>query len=100
MKNFIVPPVANYICENCGQEVIGGRYHNHCPHCLYSKHVDNLIPGDRSSDCQGLMEPITIEQKKGKLRIVHRCLKCHKLAIVDTSPDDNIDLVIQLSVHQ
>ena len=31
-----------FICENCGAKVekLGYTCRNHCPHCLYSKHVD------------------------------------------------------------
>ena len=31
-----------FICENCGEKVekLGYTCRNHCPHCLYSKHVD------------------------------------------------------------
>lgn len=31
-----------FICENCGKQVekLGYTCRNHCPSCLYSKHVD------------------------------------------------------------
>ena len=51
-----------FICQNCGKEVLpltDGSYRNHCPFCLYSLHVD-IIPGDRASDCGGIMKPIKI----------------------------------------
>ena len=37
-----------FICENCGRKVepLGYSCRNHCPYCLYSKHVD-INPGDR-----------------------------------------------------
>ncbi len=65
----------NFICEVCGFFVEGDGYTNHCPNCLYSKHVD-INPGDRASTCGGLMEPIDVIQKKGHYYIVHKCLKC------------------------
>ena len=36
-----------FICENCGKKVgkLGYSCRNHCPYCLYSKHVDKN-PGD------------------------------------------------------
>jgi RNHCP domain len=66
-------------CENCGETVVpltNGSYRNHCPYCLYSKHMD-ILPGDRQSDCKGMMEPIQIKYhtKKG-YQIVHKCLLC------------------------
>ena len=68
-----------FICQNCGKEVLpltDGSYRNHCPFCLYSLHVD-IIPGDRASDCGGIMKPIKIiyNSKKG-YQIVHQCQKC------------------------
>ena len=65
----------NFICENCGFEVKGSGYTNHCPKCFYSKHVD-INPGDRSCDCGGLMKPVAILQKNGEFVLLHRCLKC------------------------
>jgi len=67
--------IENFICKNCGAKVIGDGYTNHCPLCLWSKHVD-INPGDRASNCQGLMEPIALENKNGEQVIVHRCIKC------------------------
>ena len=45
---------------------LGYSCRNHCPNCLYSKHVDKN-PGDRQEDCHGMLEPIGIEidSKKG-----------------------------------
>lgn len=63
------------MCEHCGQQVIGDGYTNHCPACLYSKHVDNN-PGDRQNVCQGLMQPIAAESRSGEYVIVHRCIRC------------------------
>ncbi|MDR2527236.1 MAG: RNHCP domain-containing protein [Rickettsiales bacterium] len=67
--------VENFICENCGEKVSGNGYTNHCPKCLYSKHVD-INPGDRLCECMGLMKPIDLEQKNGKFIIVHKCVNC------------------------
>jgi len=95
--NFIVPEVKEYICEHCGETITGGKYNNHCPHCLWSKHLDDKIPGDRASKCKSLMEPIGVIQKNSKRRIVHQCFECKKNTVVDSSPKDNIDLIIKLS---
>ena len=65
----------DFVCEHCGEKVSGNGYTNHCPKCLYSKHVD-INPGDRAADCGGLMEPINIELKDGKYVLLHRCKKC------------------------
>ena len=61
----------NFVCEHCGQEVIGNGYTNHCPSCLHSKHVD-INPGDRAETCGGLMEPVDLELKTRVLQgILH-----------------------------
>ena len=65
----------NFICGNCGAEVIGDGYTNHCPNCLYSKHVD-INPGDRAATCHGLMKPIDAVMKKGTIYIIHECVRC------------------------
>ena len=53
----------SFICEKCGKTVNKLNYtaRDHCPHCLYSKHVD-INPGDRSNACNGLLQPIDIEK--------------------------------------
>ena len=69
---------SGFVCEACGAlvEPLGYSSRNHCPKCLCSKHVD-VMPGDRASDCGGIMRPIRVEisPKKGYM-IVHKCEKC------------------------
>ena len=57
----------NFICEKCGKNVEKLRYtsRDHCPFCLYSKHVD-INPGDRANECKGLLKPIEIEKFKDR----------------------------------
>ena len=90
-----------FICENCGREVLplsNGSYRNHCPFCLFSKHVD-VMPGDRTNECGGLMKPIGLRHKSGKgFQIVHKCLRCmdervNKTAENTIQPDDIEELV-------
>jgi hypothetical protein len=60
-----------------GPTVSGGRNRNHCPHCLYSRHVDASTPGDRASDCGASMQPVGVFLRpKGEQVVVHRCLGC------------------------
>jgi Zn finger protein HypA/HybF involved in hydrogenase expression len=88
--------IEDFKCENCGNEVVGNGYTNHCPKCLYSKHVD-INPGDRASSCGGLMEPISIEKKNGEERIIHKCKKCGFEKVNKIQKDDNFDLIIEIS---
>ena len=50
-----------FVCDNCGKMVNKLNYtaRDHCPFCLYSKHVD-INPGDRLNKCRGLLKPIDI----------------------------------------
>ena len=85
-----------FLCLQCGLDVLAlsnGSYRNHCPRCLYSRHVDRR-PGDRASSCRSLMQPVglTYKAKKG-WQIVHRCERCRTLSVnkvaTDTvQPDD------------
>ncbi|MFJ6632560.1 RNHCP domain-containing protein [Streptomyces sp. NPDC091376] len=97
-----------FTCENCGVSVAplrNGSYRNHCPTCLYSKHVD-IYPGDRASGCRGTMHPQRVEHRRGKgLVLVHRCVACgfvrpNKIAD-DPVQGDDIDAIIALmSAHR
>ena len=69
MSATFIRKTEDFVCENCGQEVKGNGYTNHCPRCLYSKHVD-INPGDRASDCGGLMKPVAVELRHGERIII------------------------------
>lgn len=95
-----------FLCVNCGGTVLPSSKgcRNHCPHCLYSIHLD-VFPGDRAADCRGIMKPVRIEYhtKKG-YQVVHKCTKCGQLsknilqndAVVQS---DNQEIVLRLMVH-
>lgn len=97
VKKHFIRKVENYFCEHCGTKVSGTGYTNHCPKCLWSKHVDDKIPGDRLSKCQGLMEPIKVEFLHGKYSLLHRCEKCGKISKNKIDLKDNFEKVIELS---
>ena len=86
----------NFVCEHCGLKVVGNGYTNHCPKCLWSKHVD-IHPGDRMADCGGMMEPREIESKAGKYVIVHVCLKCKHQKRNKVQEEDDFSEVIRIS---
>lgn len=89
--------IEDFVCENCGKKVKGNGFTNHCPHCLWSKHVD-VNPGDRASSCQGLMTPFRIEKgdKDGEFIIVHKCVKCGYEKRNKTSENDNFEEIIKI----
>ncbi|MFA6007292.1 MAG: RNHCP domain-containing protein [Candidatus Shapirobacteria bacterium] len=94
-KNFL-RKVENFKCENCGEEVVGNGYTDHCPKCLWGKHVDEEIPGDRASECRGLMKPIEVAYLSGKFKIHYRCSKCRHEFWVWAAEGDNKDLLMEL----
>ena len=88
----------DFICENCGFSAKGSGYTNHCPQCLWSKHVD-ISPGDRKSLCRGMMKPTAVEKKGKEYSIIHRCEVCGAEKINKTSKEDNFDMVVQISAE-
>ena len=86
----------DFHCEKCGLEVAGNGYTNHCPRCLWSRHVD-IRPGDRAETCEGMMEPMGIETKGGEYMILHKCCVCGFKRHNSASPHDNIERIIELS---
>ena len=87
-----------FVCGHCGrpvgQTVSGGHHRNHCPHCLYSLHVDDRTMGDRTSACGGLMEPIArFRRPKGEEVVVHRCLRCGQERHNRVAADDRLSVL-------
>ena len=83
----------SFTCKVCGRPVVpagaGSEHRNHCPNCLGSLHVD-IKPGDRASDCGGIMEPIAVwVRRDGEWAIVHRCKRCGTLSSNRVAADDN-----------
>jgi DNA-directed RNA polymerase subunit RPC12/RpoP len=83
----------SFDCENCHEEV---KKHpqwsarNHCPSCLYSKHLDKDFPWDRASICLWIMKPVWIDFKKNKWNMIkHKCEKCSKEILNKVSDDDD-----------
>jgi len=96
-RNFVSGGNDTFECAVCGVEVLPlarGSVRNHCPECLWSRHVDR-VPGDRAASCGGLMEPRRIVgSSTSGWKIVHRCVDCgferaNRAALDDPrQPDD------------
>lgn len=91
-----------FVCIHCGASVRPSKRtcRNHCPYCLYSRHLD-VQPGDRMANCGGTMVPIAFfaHTKKG-WQVVHRCEICgHEtkniLDFDDPFQPDSMDRVVQ-----
>lgn len=89
-----------FICENCNKKVEKLNYtaRDHCPYCLYSKHLD-INPGDRMNTCKGLLKPIGIEKYKNTYKIIYKCMKCNQLHKNIMATDDDYNKIIELSVE-
>ena len=91
-----------FVCLHCGRQVepLGYTSRNHCPHCLWSVHVD-INPGDRANPCRGALKPVRTEPdpKKGFV-VIHRCEKCGEIRRNKAASDDNRSLLIKYTVGQ
>lgn len=88
----------DFVCLNCQREVKASGYtaRDHCPHCLYSVHLDNN-PGDREANCGGLLKAIDIEKsKKDTWKIIYQCQSCGTIKKNQSLKDDNFDKLLEL----
>lgn len=104
-----------FTCIQCGfpatadRELSGVNNRNHCPRCLWSRHVDELKAGDRKSACRSRMQPIglTIKQtqkrygqaSQGELMLIHHCTGCGKFSINRIAADDDAALIYDLFLN-
>ena len=96
-------PGTAFLCTHCDRAIPGtapGTAHrNHCPHCLWSLHVD-LRTGDRRSACRGPMEPVAIHTRPdGEWAILHRCQRCGFIRMNRIAGDDIGLLLVSLSLR-
>lgn len=105
MHTYFFDINADFTCKHCGAYVSalnaasGVINRNHCPICLFSRHVDLFKAGDRLCACKGLMVPVGLTLKKsrdkyspnqqGELMLVHRCQACAELSINRIAADDD-----------
>lgn len=101
-------------CDHCGgwvpiSEYIGTHHRNHCPSCLWSKHVDLEKPGDRKASCGAGMEPVGLTFKRegfdkygrprrGELMLIHHCTNenCGKISINRIAGDDSPEEILRV----
>ena len=93
-----------FVCDQCGHQVPTAKKtcRNHCPKCLYSKHVDHF-PGDRANECHGLLKPFAWEQDPQKGVVIwFRCVRCgtetrNRALLDDPTASDDFDAIMRLS---
>lgn len=92
-----------FTCVCCKHAVsgqaFGTKHRNHCPACLWSRHVDEA-PGDRRAVCGRPMEPIAITvAESGEWSIIHHCTGCGRLRHNRIAGDDNEMSLLSLALR-
>lgn len=100
----------DFQCGHCGAFVSanpllsGVVNRNHCPYCLWSRHLDLFKAGDRLSACKAGMQPIGVTFKKtnkkygpqyGELMLVHQCSDCGQIALNRIAADDDRQAIFE-----
>jgi hypothetical protein len=103
------PDRGGFTCQHCHAVVSadprlsGVQNRNHCPHCLWSSHVDQERAGDRLASCGSRMEPIGLTVKAirkrygpglGELMLIHLCRGCDRLSINRIAADDSPEVML------
>ena len=88
--------IEDFECLHCGKAVTGNGFTNHCPACLWSRHVD-VNPGDRAAECGGAMRPIGHESVRGRVMILQRCETCGFERRNQMGKDDDMAALIRLA---
>jgi hypothetical protein len=101
-----------FICVQCHQYVscdpssAGVQNRNHCPACLWSRHLDWRSAGDRLSVCRAAMQPIGLtikhtrnkyaSERDGELMVVHQCTMCAAVIINRVAADDSAAALLEI----
>ena len=104
MKAYQIDINADFRCQHCGAYVSSSRAlagvsnRNHCPYCLWSRHLDLFEAGDRLAACKAPMRPVGLTLKNsrnkyariggGELMLVHLCTDCERISINRIAADD------------
>ena len=83
----------------------GVNNRNHCPYCLWSRHLDLYAAGDRLSACKAPMQPVALTTKRsrnkyshgrGELMLVHLCTDCGNVSINRIAADDDASTLLEI----
>jgi len=101
----------DFKCAHCGHIVSSAHWlsgvnnRNHCPYCLWSRHLDLYAAGDRLSACKAPMRPVALTTKRsrikysrgrGELMLVHQCTDCDGISINRIAADDDADTLLEI----
>jgi len=112
MKGSRIDINSDFKCQHCGSYVssakmlAGVKNRNHCPYCLWSRHLDLLEAGDRLAACKAPMRPVGLTLKRsrnkytglagGELMLVHQCTDCERISINRIAADDIPEVIIEI----
>jgi len=101
----------DFKCAHCGYIVSSAHWlsgvnnRNHCPYCLWSRHLDLYAAGDRLSACKAPMRPVALTTKRsrnkynrghGELILVHQCTDCDGISINRIAADDDAGTMLEV----
>ncbi len=111
MKHHFDTITSDFRCRHCHNFVStdpllsGVNNRNHCPYCLYSRHMDLYEAGDRLSACKAEMKPLGLVLKRtnkkygsrqGELMIIHQCVECGSVSINRIAADDDNETILAI----
>lgn len=103
-----------FLCKQCNAFVSSASFlsgvqnRNHCPYCLWSRHLDLYEAGDRLSACKAPMKPIALTVKatrnkygsgRGELMLIHLCIECGRLSLNRIAADDDPQKIFSVFVE-
>jgi hypothetical protein len=103
--------LSDFRCKHCRQYVStdpllsGVNNRNHCPYCLYSRHMDLYEAGDRLSACKAEMRPVGLTLKRtnkkygkqqGELMLIHFCVDCGSISANRLAADDDSETILAI----
>lgn len=101
----------DFKCAHCGHIVSSAHWlsgvnnRNHCPYCLWSRHLDLYAAGDRLSACKAPMRPVALTCKRsrnkyasgrGELMLIHHCMDCDDVSINRIAADDDANTILDV----
>ncbi len=111
MKHHFDTITSDFRCKHCHNYVStdpllsGVNNRNHCPYCLYSRHMDLYKAGDRLSACKAEMKPVGLALKRtnkkygsrqGELMMIHQCVECGSVSINRIAADDDNETILAI----
>ena len=95
-----------HLFVSCAPDAAGVLNRNHCPGCLWSRHLDWRSAGDRLSICRAAMRPVGLTTKRGRnkyaherdgeLMLIHQCTACETVVINRIAGDDSAVAIMAL----